>query len=284
MKHLFYIFLLLFLIVNIQYRLKDIRKAEEKAKEILYLPKGKVLEYIALDHKNSFADFLWLEFIQYYGHHLRTDKKYPYLFPILNVLTEIDKKFMHAYTFGSVLLAHDAKDREKSEKLIKKGMYNNPERWEYPWWIGFLNYSFWKDYKKAGRYFRLASLKPDAPDMVYRWAAFVYYKKLKRLEIALLLWEEMYKGAKSEFEKNIALSYIKLTLHKIHLRDLNRALVKFKEKEKRTPFSLMEMLFKEYIDSIPKDPLGGKYYIKRDIIISTKTPKISIPEIKELIR
>ncbi|MEO0260124.1 MAG: hypothetical protein ABIM77_05220, partial [candidate division WOR-3 bacterium] len=180
------------------------------------------------------------------------------------------------------ILAHDCKDKFKSEKLIKKGLYNNPERWEYPWWLGFLNYTFFKDYEKAGRYFRLSSLKPDAPESAYRWAAFIYYKKLKKLEISLLLWDELYRKAKNEFEKNIAKSYVLSTLHKIHLRDLNKALKKFYENEKRMPENLEEMIIKKYIDSIPKDPFGGKYYIKDSVIISTKTPKIFIPEIKEL--
>ncbi|MEO0283438.1 MAG: hypothetical protein ABIM03_06005, partial [candidate division WOR-3 bacterium] len=70
--------------------------------------------------------------------------------------------------------------------------------------------------------------------------------------------------------------------HKIHLRDLNKALKKFYENEKRMPENLEEMIIKKYIDSIPKDPFGGKYYIKDSVIISTKTPKIFIPEIKEL--
>ncbi len=282
MKKIFYLTIFLILIVNLNYRLEEIRKPEEKAEEILYLPKGKILRFLSFGHNLSFADFLWLNFIQYYGHHLQTDKKFLYVFEIIDLLTELDKKFLHAYTFGSVILAHDCKDKFKSEKLIKKGLYNNPERWEYPWWLGFLNYTFFKDYEKAGRYFRLSSLKPDAPESAYRWAAFIYYKKLKKLEISLLLWDELYRKAKNEFEKNIAKSYVLSTLHKIHLRDLNKALKKFYENEKRMPENLEEMIIKKYIDSIPKDPFGGKYYIKDSVIISTKTPKIFIPEIKEL--
>jgi len=283
MKKFFYIFLLLFLIFNLQYRLEEIRKVKEKAEEIIYLPKGKILKYLFLGERNSFADFLWLNFIQYYGHHLQTDRKFTYLYQILDVLTELDEKFLHAYTFGSVLLAHDLKDREKSEKLMKKGIYNNPIKWEYYFWLGFLNYTFFKDYEKAGRYFRLSSKKPGAPESAYRWAAFVYYKKLKKLELSLILWDELYRNSKNEFEKNIALSYIKSTLHKIHLRDLNRALKEFIKNEKRMPKNLDEMVYKKYIKSIPEDPLGGKYYIKKDLIISTKTPKIFISEIEELL-
>jgi len=43
------------------------------------------------------------------------------------------------------------------------------------------------------------------------------------------------------------------------------------------------MIYKKYIKSIPEDPLGGKYYIKKNLIISTKTPKIFISEIEELL-
>jgi hypothetical protein len=237
---------------------------EQKALEILYLPKGEFLKYIALDHRLAFADLLWLQFIQYYGYHLQTDRKYPYMFSILDVLTDLDPKFKYAYTFGSILLAYDAKDKEKAERLIRKGMYRNPDRYEYPWWYGFLCYVRFKEYDKAGRYFRLASLKPNAPDMAYRWAAFVYYMKLRDLETALKLWYVAYENAKSEFEKALAEYYIKATIMRIHLRDLQKIINYFVEKEGYVPKTLNELVLKGYLKEIPEHPFKGEYYYIRN--------------------
>ncbi len=268
MKKFFYIFLFFLFLLNLSYRLEKIRGIEEKIVEILYLPKGEILKYIALDHRNSFADFLWLNFIQYYGYHLRKDKKYPYLFPILDVLTDLDDKFLYAYTFGSVLLASEVKDRESAEKLLIKAIYNEPYRWEYPFWMGFLNYTFFGDFKKAAMYFKLATLKEGAPGIVYRFYAFTYYHKLKDLETAFLLWKYMYENAKSDYEKKIAEDYMKRTIMKIHIRDLTKILREFIKKEGYKPFNLRELLKKGYLKKLPEHPFGGYYYIKGDSIYS----------------
>ncbi len=273
MRKYFYVFLLFLILMNLSYRLEKIRGVKEKATEILYLPRGKILKYIALDHRNSFADFLWLQFIQYYGYHLQTDRKYPYLFPILDVLTDLDEKFLYAYTFGSVLLAHDVKDRFHAEKLLMKAMFNDPYKWQYPFWMGFLNYVFFKDCKKAGTFFKLSTFKPDAPEMCFRFYAFTYYHKLRDFETALKLWKYMYDNAKNEFEKKIADYYIKSTIMKIHIRDLTRLIRKFKEKEGYYPKSLKMLVLKRYIKKIPEHPFGGYYYIKGDSVYSKTLKK-----------
>ncbi len=264
--------LLLLVILNLSYRLEEIRNIKEKAIEILYLPKGNILRLFVLDHNSSVADFFWLQFIQYYGHHLQTDLKFPYMYPIVDIITDLDEKFLHAYTFGSVNLAHDVGDREGAEKLLMKAMYRNPDRWEYPFWMGFLNYTFFKDYKKAAQFFKLATFKDDAPDICYRFYAFVYYKKLNDLETALKLWLYMYNNSKSEVERKLAEDYIKRTIMKIHMRDLTRILRNFIKKEGYTPSGLKELVKKGYLKEIPEHPFGGYYYIRGDSVYS-KIPK-----------
>ncbi|MEO0304918.1 MAG: hypothetical protein ABIM78_00505 [candidate division WOR-3 bacterium] len=268
MKKFFYVFLLFLIVINLSYRLDEIRGVKEKVEEILYLPKGEILKYIALDHRNTLSDYFWLLFIQYYGHHLQTDLQFPYLYPITNIITDLDEKFLHAYTFGSVNIAHHLKDKLSVTKLLMKAMYKNPEKWEYPFWMGFLNYVFFKDYKTAGIFFKLSTFKKDAPPVCYRFYAFTYYKKLKNLEIALKLWEYMYNSVKSEVEKEIAKDYIKRTIMKIHMRDLNILIKKFKEKEGYSPLSLRELLEKGYIKEIPKHPYDGYYIIRGDTVES----------------
>ncbi|MEN3043690.1 MAG: hypothetical protein ABDH37_00535 [Candidatus Hydrothermales bacterium] len=268
MKIFTYTFLLILLIINLSYRIEELREIKEKAKEILYLPKGEILKYLALDHRNTLSDFYWLQFIQYYGHHLQTDRKFPYMFSIVDIITDLDEKFLHAYTFGSVNLASDVGDREKSEALLMKAMYKNPERWEYPFWMGFLNYVFFKDYKKAATFFRISTLKDNPPDICFRFYAFTYYKKLKDLETALKLWIYMYEKAKSDVEKRIAEDYIKRTIMKIHMRDLTKILKEFIKRENYKPKNLKELLEKGYLNSIPHHPFGGIYFIKGDSIAS----------------
>ena len=67
-------------------------------------------------------------------------------------------------------------------------MYLNPEDWRLPFVYGFINYAFLAEYPVARTYFKIASTKPEAPDVTQRWAAFVTYVKLGDLRTALALW------------------------------------------------------------------------------------------------
>jgi hypothetical protein len=101
---------------------------EEIVKELFYFPSGNFIQGKVGGFDNLIADWVWLRAIQYYGHHRLTDAKFTFLGHILEVLTTLDHRFIHAYTFGSLLLTHDAEDPDTALELLKKGSQKNPER------------------------------------------------------------------------------------------------------------------------------------------------------------
>lgn len=158
--------------------------------EMLYFPSGRLLQQAALGHQAMFADLAWLRAIQYYGEHRRTDRRFPLMRHIFDVVTTLDPLFVNAYAFGGLVLAQDAADVDGGISLLRKGMVRNPENWVLPFETGFLYYVTVKDLKLASLYFSRAARRPGCPDYVARFAAHTS-GQAGYTETAIRLWREI---------------------------------------------------------------------------------------------
>jgi len=269
MKKFIILLLLVLLIANFAYRI-DLRKSpHELVGELMYFPSGMALRALSLGLYAPLADFVWLRFIQYYGEHRLTDRKYEFMYHILDILTTLDSRFIYAYTLGGLMLTHDAKRPEQARMLMKKGMKVHPEEWRTPFIYAFIHYVFLKEYTVAQTYFRLAALKPDAPDIPKRWAAFTVYKKIGDLKTALALWIDLYNSSDNPEEKEIAEMYIQGIKMKMDIEFLDRRIEEFKDRYGRRPIALRDLVVYGLIESIPPEPHGEKYIIRQGKAFST---------------
>lgn len=255
-------FLLILLIVSLQVAI-DRRRVirEELVEELLYFPSGDFIQGKVGGFDLLVADWIWLRAIQYYGHHRLTDAKFKYLGHILDVLTTLDPRFIHAYTFGSLLLTHDAGEPLKAFQLLKKGREKNPHRWEIPFMEGFIHYVFLKRYREAVRSFRLSSHLPDSPDMTRRFAAFAA-KKGGETRLSLELWMELYQTSKNPYEKETALRYVK----QLKKKEVEGLLATYVSQRGTYPLDLSELLSLHPIGelkSLFEAPDGDRLYYNR---------------------
>ena len=109
---------------------------------------------------------------------------------MIDIVTDLDPHFGFPYIFGSVVMSQDMGNFERGVGILKKGMQQNPEEWEYPFEIGFLYYMGARDSDRASRYFELASRLPGGGDTARRFAAFVH-SKAGHEETSIRMWEEI---------------------------------------------------------------------------------------------
>jgi tetratricopeptide (TPR) repeat protein len=136
---------------------------------------GYKLKGFALGTEGLLADWYWIRSLQYLGgkivksegEDLNIDDLRSLnprlLYPLLDNATELDPKFMAAYTYGAVILP--AIDNDLAIKLTEKGISNNPDAWRLYHYLGYI---YWrnKDYEKAAQsYDRGAAVVGAAPFM-----------------------------------------------------------------------------------------------------------------------
>lgn len=72
------------------------KKNTEKENQTI-LPEKKIIKITSLGHENSYADFLWIDLIQYIGNNLSKDNYTDFSIKMLAKITEISPKFTTAY-------------------------------------------------------------------------------------------------------------------------------------------------------------------------------------------
>lgn len=237
----------------------DLLIKENKQGEMMYFPNAAMTKAAAFGYDNLAGDWIWLQTVQYYGQHTLTDRQYKYLGHMFDVLSALAPDFKIAYNFGALLLAHDAADVPAADRLLKKGMENNPEDWAIPFFRGFVHYVFSRNYREAGRWFTVSSRQPHAPEMPGRFAAFAM-RKGKDLETSRALWVELLNKTGNKTEKALAQFYIDKIDREMILKRLQKLAEAFHKQNKRQIELLKDLVLWGYIKRVPDDPLGGGFY------------------------
>lgn len=233
--------------------------SEKSVRELLYFPSPKMVKLLSAGNELMMADYLWLRMIQYYAFHLRSDQNYEYLYPITDNLTDLDPKFLYPYTFGSLLLAHDARDSVNSLKLLDKAKRNNPDRWEFPYMKGFILYVFFRRSDEAVAEFLESSKLPNAWEGALRYAAFIS-RKQGYLQTAKQMWQELYDKSASRQEREVARINMQKIDIDLELERLQSLAEEYKKRKGEWPVSLDALEAAGLSGPIAPDPLGGRFY------------------------
>ncbi|CAN5745802.1 hypothetical protein BH24ACI3_BH24ACI3_06460 [soil metagenome] len=129
----------------------------------------------ALGAEGLIADWYWMWSLQYIGEKIiaGTDEEINLedlrsldprlLYPMLDAATDLDPKFMAAYSYGASVLP--AIDPSLAVKLTEKGIVNNPEAWRLYQYLGYIYWRTKQFDKAAETYEKGSQIKGAAPFM-----------------------------------------------------------------------------------------------------------------------
>ena len=230
---------------------------KQEREELLYFPSNEFVKATTGGFDLLLADFLWIETGSYFGKHRLSDKRYPYLYHMFDIITDLDKKFVPVYTLGTILLSTDAKESELALKLLDKGMADNPQLWQLPFTKGFIYYIHNKNPEEASKWFLIASYKEDAPEIAEKFATWTLYRG-KGVELALRLYLRLYEISSSEIFIEKSINGITKILTDQHIQ--------FNRDKGYFAGSLFDLYKAGYLPFIPQIH-GGKFEIKNDKVI-----------------
>lgn len=143
-------------------RERSFPEREQPARQILYVNSPAVLTRLALSYDALVADLYWIRAIQHYGgtRLSERDKTYELLYPLLDLTTSLDPNFNIAYEFGAFFLSEKPPGgpgrSDLAIRLLEKGIKARPDRFQYPYDIGFVHYRN-GDYNAAAEWFERAA-------------------------------------------------------------------------------------------------------------------------------
>ena len=179
--------------------------APRPLEELSYYPSGEHLRPAALGHAESAADLAWVRAVQYYGEHRYTDNRFVRMEHVFEILTTLAPHFLPAYVFGSFALEQEGHDFPAAERLMQKGLSENPRSGELAFEAGFLYFvkPGERDYRQAARYFSQAARQTDAPPQAARFAAFSGQQS-GDLSTAYELWAEVARTSRNRYLRDMA--------------------------------------------------------------------------------
>jgi len=91
-----------------------------------------------------------------------------YIYPMLDRVTTLDPHFIFPYIFGGVYLLMDTGDIGAAQRLLDKGYKANPDRWEFPFYLGWIEWMYKGNLQSTNQYLLEAVSREGCPDYVGR--------------------------------------------------------------------------------------------------------------------
>jgi hypothetical protein len=200
-----------------------------------------------------------------------TDRKYEWLGHVFEILVALDPRFIGAYHFGAITLAWDARLPNEATDLLADGMRANPMDWRLPFDAGFITYMLLRDYEQAGRLFKVSSKLPNTWQITARWAA-VALARAGDFATSRQMWLDIYNGTENRALRALVVRQLKNLKLEESTDILQRAVNRFQEEEHRLPDNLLELLHRGYLERMPEEPYGGRFYLDAGKVRSTTPP------------
>jgi hypothetical protein len=282
---------LLALVVTLQIVRERQYPEAEPAQQILYVSSPAVMTRLAVGFDALVSDLYWIRAIQYYGGTRLTDsanKSYELLYPLLDLTTSLDPNFTIAYEFGAFFLSEKKPGgpgrSDLAIKLLEKGIAARPDRWQYPYNIGFVHYRD-GDYKTAAQWFLRAADTPSAQKKGE--AADIWLRPLAASTLASggdtrssrLLYENQLKSEADWLRRDAARRLQQLDAID-QIAWLERLTAEYERRFGDPPPEWKQLIDAGYIPGEPRDPAGYPYLLNKwwgDVTVSPESPLWPLP-------
>jgi tetratricopeptide (TPR) repeat protein len=221
------------------------------------VPSGKAVRAISLGHRTLLSDLYWLAMVQYIGEPKADQRGWEKLFPLVDLVTDLDPRHGYAYqTAGIVLSAAGRLD--ESNRILQKGIDRGPPRWTYAYYLSFNHWFYRGDYAKGAEYAWIAAQQPGASPNIARLAVSLASKSGSP-EHAIAMLEELRRDVQDEVSAAALDEQIKVAVVERDAQTLERAATRYEAELGRPLAHLRELVSAGYVRSIPPDPHGGEY-------------------------
>lgn len=170
--------------------------------ETPWLPPAGAVRAMFLGYHALAADLFWFRTVQYFGEHIQTDRRYPYLYRLVDLTTSLDPHFLDAYQLGGLFLSI-GRAYPEAIAIYRKGIEHNPDRWELPHDLARMYFLELGDIPAALEWFQRTDALPGRPHYVPRFVARLQ-ARVGLIEAALEMWERILETADNEWVRETA--------------------------------------------------------------------------------
>ncbi len=234
--------------------------ARGKIRNPAWLPSGQVVRTVSLGQRLLLADLYWLSVVQYMGETLLAKaQRWEALYPLADIVTDLDPRFGYAYQVAGSNLAGLARRYGEAERILLKGMQHLPDRWSLPFVHATNKFLYEQDWAEAARYARRAAEVGNKPHLALLAANLS----------ALANTDDEYRAAVQFIDQMLTQTdtpelRVDLEVRRTRiltfqaLARVERAIAAHRERTGELPALLTELVPSE-LPALPADPSGGAF-------------------------
>lgn len=183
--------------MRVQYVITGMKDDTWSGERLSYLPSSEAVEPYLLGFSETFANYLWIRTMLYFGGHLETDKEFPRLVHMVDMVTKLNPRFYPAYEFAALMLPNSADALDAARIILSRGITHlGHTTWKLHYYMGFLYFEYYHDRERAAEFFQMASHHPDVPPYLPALAARLYADSGQR-ETGVFLLKSIYETAEN---------------------------------------------------------------------------------------
>ena len=173
-------------------------------KRLTALPQTEAIKPYLLGFSSTYANYLWIRTMLYFGTHVETDRDYIWLTTMLDMVTRLNPYYYPAYEFAGVMLPAHSGESDAARIILNRGIsYLGDTKYSLPFYLGWIYYDTYNDPEEAARYLILASRNEKAPPFYSGLAATLYTKAGKK-DLALeFLYSAYYSSENPAVKKTV---------------------------------------------------------------------------------
>lgn len=230
-----------------------------------YVIPSKFSRILSVGHEGLLSDFLFLKTATFIGgrgiaSQLMTEADWDFVKQSLDVVTDLDPYFLDPYVLAEGLLAWDAQRPEMANELLMKGVQYRDWDWHLPFYVGFNNFYFLKNYEQASGFIMQAAELSGSPGYLKTLGARLAYYGGKSKTAVLFLEEMLAETHDPRLKKRLLKRLVALQRAVL----IEEAIDLFEMKEGRFPHGLHELITFGCMTAIPEDPYGGEWVILKN--------------------
>jgi hypothetical protein len=244
--------------------------AETEIDATLWMSSPKLLDRMSLAFDDLAADVYWMRAVVYYGSQRRSQSKFKnfnLLYPLLDITTTLDQRFLLAYRMGAIFLSESYPGGpgrpDLAVRLLEKGLSQGltveqeNARWQLMHDIGFVYFWTYRDFDRAAEWLDRASREPGAPSWLKPVVAGMLARGGDRAT-ARAMWQEMQRS-----EADIFADVARLRLRQLDALDqidlLHSLIAQVTLSTGVRPESWRDLIVAGRLRGVPVDPSGTPF-------------------------
>ncbi|UFS69713.1 hypothetical protein LPW11_17680 [Geomonas sp. RF6] len=236
------------------------------------MPSPEVLRPLSGGNRQFIAQYAVVKVLFYYGtlvekfrEKIYLKPEYENMFDTLQTAAKLDPWNSDVYYFTQAAFTWELRRIDEVNRLLEFGMRYRTWDYQLPFFLGFNNAYFRKDYAAAAPYFEKAAKLSHDPLMVNLSAR--YFSESGQNEMALRFIEFMQR--RTTDRKMIALYEIRKQAL-IGALTVQKGAEEYRRRFGTPPARVSDLVAKGVLKSIPRDPYGGEYYLdEKGVVRST---------------